>query len=601
MTGDYLDQLNDQQREAVIYTDGPQLVIAGAGSGKTRVLTYKIVHLINLGYEPWRIMALTFTNKAAKEMRERIQAIVGPSVAAKLWMGTFHSIFLRLLRIHAERIGFKSNFTIYDAADSKSLIKTIIKDMDLDDKLYKPSTIASIISSAKNAMISPDGYERDRDLMEADRRARRPMTHTIYRAYVNRCFAASAMDFDDILYFTNLLLRDNPDILRHYQSYFRYILIDEYQDTNFAQHLIATMLCSESQKFCAVGDDAQSIYSFRGANICNILNLRTTYPTLQTFKLEQNYRSTQNIINAANSLIAKNKEQIHKNIFSLNSVGSPIEITQSYSDYEEAVLVANQIANLHHSQHDDYDHYAILYRTNAQARRLEEQLRNRNIPYRIWGGMSFFQYKEVKDLIAYMRLTVNPDDDEALRRIINYPTRGIGETTVKKLVRTAIDSNSSIWNILTHIEEYDTGLASASLKKVVAFRDLIQGLINFNAANSDDAESIVREILTHSKLISMFETDKTPENVARQQNIQEVLSGVHEFVEMRREEGEEKTSLADFLGHISLATDQDQAGETTPQVTLMTVHASKGLEFDNVFITGVEEELFPSAMSRDSI
>lgn len=600
MTSDYLDQLNPQQRDAVVYTDGPQLVIAGAGSGKTRVLTYKIVHLLSLGYEPWRIMALTFTNKAAREMRERIQAIVGQKTASRLWMGTFHSIFLRLLRIHADRIGFKSNFTIYDASDSKSLIKTIIKDLDLDDKIYKPSTIASVISSAKNALISPDRYAEDKDLMEADRRARRPKTCAIYRAYVNRCFAASAMDFDDILYFTNLLLRDNPDILRHYQSFFQYVLIDEYQDTNFAQHLIATMLCSENQKFCAVGDDAQSIYSFRGANICNILNLRTTYPTLQTFKLEQNYRSTQNITNAANSLIDKNRQQIKKNVFSKNDVGNPIEITQSYSDYEEAVLVANQISNLHHLQHDDYSNYAILYRTNAQARRFEEQLRNRNIPYRIWGGMSFYDYKEVKDIIAYIRITQNPDDDEALRRIINYPSRGIGETTIKRLTRAAMDSNSSIWNIISHIDEFDTGLASGARKKVIDFYNLIMDMISFNASHADEAEIVVTEIIQRSQILSLLKSDRTPESISRQENIKEIVSGVHEFVEMKREEGENSTTLGDYLSHISLASDQDSDNDTTPQVTLMTAHASKGLEFNNIFITGVEEDLFPSAMSRDS-
>ena len=451
---DYRNLLNAQQLDAVTYTDGPQLVIAGAGSGKTRVLTYKIVHLLAHGYEPWRIMALTFTNKAAREMRERIEAIVGPSIASKLWMGTFHSIFARILRLNADRIGFKSNFTIYDTSDSKSLIKTIIRDLNLDDKVYNPNTVANAISAAKNALISPDRYAMDRELMEADRRSNRPLTQAIYKGYMERCFVAGAMDFDDLLYFTNVLLRDNPDLLRHYQEYFRYVLIDEYQDTNFAQHLIATQLCGESQNICVVGDDAQSIYSFRGANIRNILNLKRSYPTLKIFKLEENYRSTQNIINAANSLIAKNKEQIPKNIFSHNDVGRKIEVVGCYSDFEEAAIVAQKISTMKMSGHDSYDEFAVLYRTNVQSRRLEEALRNRNIPYRIYGGLSFYQRKEIKDAIAYFRLAVNPDDDEALKRIINYPARGIGETTVNKLLRCAMDNQVSIWKIIDNVQHF---------------------------------------------------------------------------------------------------------------------------------------------------
>ena len=424
MDGNYLDELNEQQRAAVEYCDGPQLVIAGAGSGKTRVLTYKIVHLLRLGYEPWRILALTFTNKAAKEMRERIEQLVGGAVASKLWMGTFHSIFARILRANAELIGFKSNFTIYDTADSKSLVKTIIRDMQLDDKIYKPSAVLSAISGAKNALVSPEDYALSRDVMEADARAKRPELHTIYRAYRDRCVVAGAMDFDDLLYYTNVLLRDNPDVLRHYREFFQYVLVDEYQDTNFAQHVIVTQLTRESGRLCVVGDDAQSIYSFRGANIRNILDLKKTYSALSTFKLERNYRSTRNIINAAGSLIDKNSEQIPKTVYSENETGAPIEVVKCYSDFEEAYQVASRLSQLKMTSGDGADEFAILYRTNAQSRVLEEALRKRNIPYRIYGGLSFYQRKEVKDAIAYFRLALNPDDDEALRRVINFPARG---------------------------------------------------------------------------------------------------------------------------------------------------------------------------------
>lgn len=596
---DYRNSLNAQQLEAVTYMDGPQLVIAGAGSGKTRVLTYKIVHLLAKGYEPWRIMALTFTNKAAKEMRERIQSIVGPAIASKLWMGTFHSIFARILRLHADRIGFKSNFTIYDVSDSRSLIKTIIKDMDLDEKVYNPNTIANAISSAKNALISPDRYALDRDIMEADKRSKRPLTHAIYKGYMDRCFVAGAMDFDDLLYFTNVLLRDNPDILRHYQAYFRFVLIDEYQDTNFAQHLIATQLCDASQNICAVGDDAQSIYSFRGANIRNILNLKRSYPTLKIFKLEENYRSTQNIINAANSLIAKNKEQIPKNIFSNNDVGRKIEVINCYSDYEEATVVAQKISAMKMNGHDSYEEFAILYRTNVQSRRLEEALRNRNIPYRIYGGLSFYQRKEVKDAIAYFRLTVNPDDDEAIKRIINYPARGIGETTVNKLMRCAIDNQVSIWHVIDNLSDYQLGINSGTMKKLLGFRDLMSGFIS--QANLVPADEIVNNIIRDTNLVSCLISDKTPESISKQENLTELNAVVHEFVETRLNEGAEYVYLSDFLGNVSLATDQDSDDTPTESVTLMTVHAAKGLEFKNVIIVGVEEELFPSSMSSDTL
>lgn len=593
---DYISQLNPQQQEAVLYTDGPSLVIAGAGSGKTRVLTYKIVHLLSHGYEPWRILALTFTNKAAREMRERIEKLVGTQVASKLWMGTFHSIFSRILRTNADRIGYKRDFTIYDTADSKSLIKTIIKDMDLDDKVYKPSIVLSTISTAKNALISPEKYATTSDIIEADKRARRPLMHVIYKTYRNRCFVAGAMDFDDLLYYTNVLLRDNPDILHHYQEYFRYILVDEYQDTNFAQHLIVSQICQDNQNLCVVGDDAQSIYSFRGANIRNILNLKNAYPNLQIFKLEQNYRSTQNIINAANSLIEKNTEQIRKQVFSCNDVGSRIEVVQSYSDYEESFLVANRISQLRMTQHDSYEEYAILYRTNAQSRILEESLRKRNIPYRIYGGLSFYQRKEIKDAIAYFRLSINPNDDEALKRIINYPARGIGETTINKLTRCALDNRISIWTTLNDLPQYDIGINSGTAKKLTAFRDMIESFIEMNNQGLD-AETVATNIIRETQLLSILISDRTPESISKQENLSELINGTKEFVASKKEEGaEENISLTDFLAEVSLATDQDSQDSAEEKVTLMTVHAAKGLEFSNVFIVGVEEELFPSSM-----
>lgn len=598
---DYLSKLNDQQREAVEYCDGPQLVIAGAGSGKTRVLTYKIVHLLAHGYEPWRILALTFTNKAAREMRERIQALVGEKTASRLWMGTFHSIFLRILRANAERIGFKSNFTIYDTADSKSLIKMIIKDMEVDDKVYKPNVVMNAISNAKNSLIGPDAYATDRDIMEADRRAKRDRMWEIYRGYVSRCHVAGAMDFDDLLYYTNVLLRDNPDVLHHYQEYFRYVLVDEYQDTNFAQHLIVAQLTHGSNSLCVVGDDAQSIYSFRGANIRNILNLKKSYPDLRICKLEQNYRSTQNIINAANSLIEKNKEQMPKQVFSKNTPGSLIEVVKSFSDYEEAYLVANRISQVQMASSDSFDEFAVLYRTNAQSRILEEALRKRNIPYRIYGGLSFYQRKEVKDALSYLRLAINPNDDEALKRIINYPARGIGETTVRKLTRAAIDRNTSIWDALEHLAEYGVDVNSGTRGKLQAFHSMIAAFGKKNAEGLDAAE-LARLIISDTNLLTVLISDHTPESISRQENLQELLNGVQEFVTTRLEEGNtENLDMESFLSEVSLATDQD-ANDETPEakVTLMTIHAAKGLEFGNVFIVGVEEELLPSSMSLDN-
>ncbi|MCM1337437.1 MAG: UvrD-helicase domain-containing protein [Candidatus Amulumruptor caecigallinarius] len=600
MTEEYLTHLNDQQREAVTYTDGPQLVIAGAGSGKTRVLTYKILHLLAKGVEPWRILALTFTNKAAREMRERIEALVGPTTASKLWMGTFHSIFARILRIHADRIGYRSDYTIYDAADSKALIKLIIKDMELDDKLYKPAVVASAISWAKNSLISPADYAANRELMEADRRARRPRIAEVYAAYCSRCRVAKAMDFDDLLYYTNLLLRDNPDIRNHYAEYFRYVLVDEYQDTNFAQHLIVSQLCEGHGSLMVVGDDAQSIYSFRGANIANILNLNRTYPKLRVFKLEQNYRSTQTIINAANSLIDKNRDQIPKTIFSLNAPGERIELVEAYSDYEESFIVASRISRLKRVSNDSYDDFAILYRTNAQSRVLEESLRKQGIPYRIYGGLSFYQRKEVKDAVGYFRLAVNPDDDEALRRVINFPARGIGETTLGRVSAAAISGGVSLWHVITHLDDYETGINRGTRGKLDGFRAVVEPFI---AANSEGATAadLAEKIITDTGMISMLQHDRTPESISRIENLQELLNGARQFVKLHIEAGEtDRLSMAQFLTEVSLATDQDSDDDTDgAKVTLMTVHAAKGLEFGNVFVVGVEEELFPSSRSKD--
>ncbi len=611
MNENYLEKLNEQQRAAVEYCDGPQLVIAGAGSGKTRVLTYKIVHLLQQGYEPWRIMALTFTNKAAREMRERIEPLAGPDVAAQLWMGTFHSIFSRLLRRNAERIGFKPDFTIYDQSDSRSLIKLIVKEMGLDDKLYKPATIQTQISNAKNALIGPDDYARNQALIDADRDAQRPETAAIYRAYWSRCHIAGAMDFDDLLLYTNILLRDHQEVLEQYQEFFRYILVDEYQDTNFSQHLIVYQLSKKYNRLCVVGDDAQSIYSFRGANIDNILRLQRFYPDIKTFKLERNYRSTQTITDAANSLIEKNKGQIAKHLFSKNAVGDRIPVIQCYSDYEEAYVVANQIAALKARQGDSYEDYAVLYRTNAQSRVLEEALSNGGrrdkhgnmrsaIPYRIYGGLSFYQRKEVKDAICYFRLVINPDDDEALRRVINYPARGIGDTTVGKITHCATQSGVSLWQVINNAERYGLNVNRGTLAKLDSFTDLIKGLIELNQ-QGDDALTVAKETIKRSHIKSVLMGDNTPENISRIENLDELLNAVNDFQQIKEETGDEHCLIGDFLAETSLLTDQDMNDPDGEKVTLMTVHAAKGLEFRNVIIVGVEEDLFPSAMSAGSL
>lgn len=599
---DYLDKLNSAQRAAVEYLGGPELVIAGAGSGKTRVLTYKIVHLLNMGHYPGRILALTFTNKAAREMRERIEALVGQAVASRLWMGTFHSIFSRFLRMHADRIGFSPNFTIYDSADSKSLVKTIIKELKLDDKIYRPGIVLNAISQAKNNLYSPEDYAADTELTNSDKSSGRGRTHEIYRLYRDRCRIAGAMDFDDLLFYTNVLLRENPDVRNHYRGFFRYVLVDEYQDTNFAQHCIVSELCRDSDALTMVGDDAQSIYSFRGANIKNILNLRNAYPNLRVFKLEQNYRSTQNIVNAANSLIAKNSEQIRKEVFSENEVGAKIEVLHCFSEYEEAAMVTSRIRQVRMRSKDSYDEFAVLYRTNAQSRRLEEALRKEGIKYRIYGGLSFYQRKEVKDAVAYFRLAVNPDDDEALRRVINYPARGIGDTTVGRVTRAAMEGGVSIWTALCDPAAYPSGCQAAALKKLAGFEEMIR---EFNVLHSQGASAfdLASRIYSRTRILANLISDTTPESISQQENLEELLQSVREFVDDAAEEGREgETSMSHFLAQASLATDMDREEEgDDPAVTLMTAHAAKGLEFNNVFVVGVEEDLFPSAMSQGSL
>ena len=600
MEQELLQNLNTAQREAVLYTDGPQLVIAGAGSGKTRVLTYKIAYLLSQGYEPWRILALTFTIKAANEMKERIARLVGRDTASRLWMGTFHSIFSRILHANAERLGFRKDFTIYDTADSRSLLKTIIKEMQLDDKIYKPATVQSIISNAKNALITPSSYTSNRELRNMDDQQKRPMMHNIYRTYWERCFRAGAMDFDDLLLYTNILFRDHPDVAQKYRDLFRYVLVDEYQDTNFSQHLIVNQLCRDHGRLCVVGDDAQSIYSFRGANIGNILNLKNEYKGLHINKLEQNYRSTQNIVDAANSLISKNKEQIEKRVFSKNERGSKVALYSSYSDYEEAYLVANRIKEMHLLNTTPYNDFAILYRTNAQSRVLEEALRKRNMPYRIYGGLSFYQRKEIKDAVAYMRLTINPNDEEAFKRVVNYPARGIGETTVGKILSCAQLHNVGVWQVLSQPLEYNLAVNAGTRAKLTHFRDLIQGFID--ASTKMSIYDLVEHIIRQSGIITDIYSSDTPENISRQENIQELLNGVQEFYTQREEEGIESTTLSDFLAEISLITDQDKGDEdNNDKITLMTIHSAKGLEFRNVIITGLEEDLFPSAMCVESL
>ncbi len=594
---EYIEQLNEAQRLAVEYLDGPELVIAGAGSGKTRVLTCKIVHLLEMGFYPGSILALTFTNKAAREMLERITSMVGNDVASRLWMGTFHSIFVRFLRKHADLIGFKHDFTIYDSADSKSLVKSIIRELGLDDKIYRPGQVLNDISHAKNNLYSPEDYAADKALVRSDENAHRGRTVDIFRLYRDRCKIAGAMDFDDLLYYTNVLFRNNPDVLKSYQERFAYVLVDEYQDTNFAQNLIVRQLCQARGMLCVVGDDAQSIYSFRGANIRNILDFRKTFPTQRTFKLEENYRSTQNIVGAANSLIAANKEQIPKEAYSRKSPGERIEIVQAYNDYEEAYIVAARILQVRMRLGVPMNEVAILYRTNAQSRVLEEALRNRNIAYRVYGGLAFYQRKEIKDAISFFRLAVNPDDDEAFRRVINVPRRGIGETTVRKLLAAAMENSTSMYRAVLDADKLLLNFTKSTYTKLQAFAGMIDTFRKY--AESHDAKAVATKIIETTGLLKEFMSDSTPENISKRDNLLELLKAVDDFTNEAREAGSEANTIGDFLVKASLLTDQDvdEAGEED-RVTLMTVHSAKGLEFDCVFIVGAEEELFPSPLAR---
>ena len=596
---DYIEELNEGQRNAVLYNDGPSLVIAGAGSGKTRVLTYKIAYLLENGYQPWNILALTFTNKAAREMKERIARQMGPERACHLWMGTFHSIFLRILHVEAGHIGFTSQFTIYDTADSKSLIRSIIKEMGLDEKVYKPGMVQARISNAKNHLVSPAGYANNKEAYEGDRAAKVPALRDIYQRYWERCRQADAMDFDDLLFYTFLLFRDHPEVLARYQDQFRYILVDEYQDTNFAQHSIVLQLAKNHQHVCVVGDDAQSIYSFRGADIDNILYFTKVYPDTKVFKLEQNYRSTQTIVRAANSLIEKNQWQIRKEVFSEKEKGEAIGVYQAYSDVEEGDIVVNKIAELRREKRYAYSDFAILYRTNAQSRIFEEAMRKRSMPYRIYGGLSFYQRKEIKDVIAYFRLIVNPNDEEAFKRIINYPARGIGDTTVGKIIAAATGHNVSLWTVLCEPLAYGLNFNKGTVGKLQAFRELISAFIT--DAAEKNAYEIGADIIRQSGIINDVCQDNSPENLSRKENIEELVNGMSDFCAQRQEEGNSNVLLGDFLSEVSLLTDQDSDKDGDDEkITLMTVHSAKGLEFKNVFVVGMEENLFPSSMVGDS-
>ncbi|SCH83466.1 ATP-dependent helicase [uncultured Bacteroides sp.] len=599
MNINYIKELNESQCAAVTYNDGPSLVIAGAGSGKTRVLTYKIAYLLENGYNPWNILALTFTNKAAREMKERIARQVGAERARYLWMGTFHSIFSRILRAEAQYIGFTSQFTIYDTADSKSLLRSIIKEMGLDEKTYKPGTVQARISNAKNHLVTPTGYAANKEAYEGDMAVKMPAIRDIYTRYWERCRQAGAMDFDDLLVYTYILFRDYPEVLARYQDQFRYILVDEYQDTNYAQHSIVLQLTKENQHVCVVGDDAQSIYSFRGADIDNILYFTKTYPNTKVFKLEQNYRSTQTIVCAANSLIEKNERQIRKAVFSEKEKGEAIGVFQAYSDVEEGDIVANKVAELRREYHYEYADFAILYRTNAQSRIFEEALRKRSMPYKIYGGLSFYQRKEIKDVIAYFRLVVNPNDEEAFKRIINYPARGIGDTTVGKIISAATDHGVSLWSTLCEPLTYGLNINKGTHTKLQGFRALIEGFITGQA--DKNAYEIGVDIIRQSGIMNDVCQDTSPENLSRKENIEELVNGMNDFCALRQEEGNPNISLTDFLSEIALLTDQDSdKADDGEKITLMTVHSAKGLEFKNVFVVGLEENLFPSGMVGDS-
>jgi DNA helicase-2/ATP-dependent DNA helicase PcrA len=590
-----LESLNEAQREAVLNTDGPALVIAGAGSGKTRVLTMRIANLLYKDVKPWRILALTFTNKAAREMKERIASVVGQHKASQLWMGTFHSVFSKILRLEASHLGYPASYTIYDSQDSKNMVKSIIKSMKLNDKEYKPGDVLSSISSAKNNLITPSAYAQNAALMAADRAARRPALHEIYVRYSKECYKSGVMDFDDLLLNTNILFNNFAEVLKKYQNQFDYILVDEYQDTNYAQYLIIKKLAALHKNVCVVGDDAQSIYSFRGAKIENILNFRNDYPDYRLFKLEQNYRSTQTIVEAANSIIAKNAGQIKKQVYSKNDQGEKIKILKAQSDLEEALIVTKDIIQRKAMEQYDYKDFAILYRTNAQSRNFEEALRKQMIPYKIYGGLAFYQRKEIKDILAYFRIIVNPHDRESLKRIINFPTRGIGNTTIEKLETYADAAGRSIWDVMTNPMVAQIGISPATLKKLSAFIALIAG---FKAQIEQlNAYEFAAEVVSKSGLLKEFSDDKSAEGESRTENINELLAGIKEYAQQRKEQGLPESILG-FIEEVSLLTDMDnEKPEDRNTVTLMTIHASKGLEFKNVYIVGVEEELFPSSRS----
>lgn len=595
---EFLNELNDNQRKAVEYIDGASLVIAGAGSGKTRVLTYKIAYLLKKGMHPTAILSLTFTNKAAREMKARIATMVGDKIARYLWMGTFHSVFSRILRAEAERIGFTKNFTIYDSSDSASLIKSLVKELKLDEKIYKHNVIHNRISNAKNSLISPEAYRNNADMIKGDMFSKIPRCAELYKLYCTRCKQADAMDFDDLLLQTNILFRDHPAVLDKYRNAFQYILVDEYQDTNFAQYMIVKKLSEGHERICVVGDDAQSIYSFRGANIDNILQFKNGYNNTQVFKLEQNYRSTQTIVNAANSLIDKNEKQIRKTVFSEKETGLPIKLLTAFTDIEEGTMVATEIQRLVQTSGYSYDKIAILYRTNSQSRLQEEAMRKNNIPYRIYGGLSFYQRKEIKDVIAYCRLISNHNDEEALKRIINVPGRGIGETTINKLFDCARTHAVSAWDVLNDMLGYNLPVNAGTATKLANFRNMISVF----AAQTDtvNAYELVTTVVKVSGIISETFADSTPESLSRRENVEELLKAIHEFCD-QREQNKEIGLLSDFLSEVSLLTDQDTDKESdTNKVTMMTIHAAKGLEFSAVFIVGVEEDLFPSSYSLDS-
>ncbi len=598
---DLLNDLNEAQRAAVEYIDGPSLVIAGAGSGKTRVLTYKIAYLLSQGMKPWSIMALTFTNKAAREMKERIGKLVGNDLAQHLYMGTFHSIFSRILRAEAEHIGFNNNFTIYDESDSRSLIKAIVKEMGLDDKKYKPAAVHAKISMAKNNLMSAAAYESDAAIFEQNKRAQMPEVGKIFVAYVQRCKQANAMDFDDLLTLTYQLFREHEDIRHKYAARFDYVLVDEYQDTNHVQMSIVMQLCQEKQRVCAVGDDSQSIYSFRGANIDNILNFQRQFQGTRLFKLEQNYRSTQTIVEAANSLIKHNRNQIPKDVFSENAKGEKIQYKPAYSDKEEAAIVAKDVKRIRREDGCQYSDFAILYRTNAQSRSFEEEFRKQAIPYRIYGGLSFYQRKEIKDIIAYFRLVANPDDEEAIKRIINYPARGIGATTVLKIADCAHQNQVSFWEVIGAPERYGLAVNKGTMNKLETFRLLISSFIE--RAQTTDVYELGDAIIKESGISQDIMSGKDADDLARQENLEEFLSGMSAFVEERREEGRfDELFLQDYLQDVALLTDADSDGDKDePRVSLMTVHAAKGLEFPTVFVVGLEENIFPSPLSAASL